>query len=130
MMVADLASISGVLEELRGLGCRIALDDFGTGYSSLSCLHEIPLNVLKIDQAFIATLGHDIQHSAIVHAIITLAGHLGLSVVAEGIETPEQMAQVLTLECDYGQGYLFSKPVDAAAAHRLVNEGFRLPRAA
>ena len=97
MVMSDIETVHATLLELRAFGVRIAMDDFGTGYSSLSCLHEIPLNAIKIDQAFVMSLGDGVEHSAIVDTIVRLADHLGLEVVAEGIETPGQMAQMLTL---------------------------------
>ncbi len=124
MIMADPETARSTLQGLVELGVRTAMDDFGTGYSSLCCLNEIPLDVLKIDQAFISNLDGNIEHSAIINAIITLADHLKLEVVAEGIETLHQMAQVLALGCAYGQGYLFSKPVPADDARAIINTQF------
>ena len=92
------------------------MDDFGTGYSSLSCLHRFPLTGLKIDQSFVKSAGENRDYAAIVHAIVTLARNLGMSLVAEGIETPEQVVLLQAMECENGQGFYFSKPLDAAAA--------------
>lgn len=130
MIMADLDTARSTLLGLGELGVRIAMDDFGTGYSSLCCLNEIPLDVLKIDQAFVSNLGDKVEHAAIVNAIITLADHLKLDVVAEGIETLDQMAQVLALGCTYGQGYLFSKPVPGEAARAMINTQFNSRRSA
>ena len=130
MVMSDIETVHATLLELRAFGVRIAMDDFGTGYSSLSCLHEIPLNAIKIDQAFVMSLGDGVEHSAIVDTIVRLADHLGLEVVAEGIETPGQMAQMLTLACDYGQGYLLSRPLTLSEAQAKVNHYFRMDAAA
>jgi len=99
------------LSELRELGIQICVDDFGTGYSSLSYLHRFPIDVIKIDRSFVSELGTGGKEPAIVSAIVSLAGHLGMQVVAEGIETREQLDQLRRIGCGFGQGYLFSKPV-------------------
>ncbi len=105
------------LEALRGLGVQISLDDFGTGYSSLSYLHRFPVDVLKIDRAFVQQLGGP-QHQ-ITEAIVRLCQGLGLVAIAEGIETREQLRLLRALGCDYGQGFLFSPPVPAEVAETL-----------
>ena len=101
------------LQELKDFGCRIGLDDFGTGFSSLAYLKRFPISFLKIDRSFVSGLGEDEDDSAIVRATIALAHGLNLSVVAEGVETTEQLEHLADLDCDRVQGYLFSKPVDA-----------------
>ena len=101
------------LQELRSLGVRIGLDDFGTGFSSLAYLKRFPISFLKVDRSFVDGLGTDENDSAIVRATIALAHGLNLRVVAEGIETEGQLEQLAALNCDLGQGYLFSKPVGA-----------------
>ncbi len=101
------------LQELRTLGVRIGLDDFGTGFSSLAYLKRFPISFLKIDRSFVDGLGTDENDSAIVRATIALAHGLNLRVVAEGVETEDQLTQLGSLNCDLVQGYLFSKPVDA-----------------
>lgn len=117
----------GMLEELRSLGIQLSIDDFGTGYSSLSRLYRFPINTLKIDRSFICHMSGDCEGAEcdpcsekIVRAIVTLAHTLGLDVTAEGIETPEQLAQLRELGCEFGQGYLFSKPVDVKQAEALI----------
>ncbi len=130
MVMSDLDAARSTLLGLGQLGVRIAMDDFGTGHSSLGCLHEIPLDILKIDQAFVSNLDGHVEHTAILNAIITLADQLNLNVVAEGIETLDQMAQVLTLGCDYGQGYLFAKPLAPGEARAMVNQQFRARKTA
>lgn len=92
---------------------KIDLDDFGTGYSSLSCLNEFPIDVLKIDRAFIANVKQVRDYAALLHAIVTLADNLGLQVVAEGIDDAEHLALLQALGCQYGQGYFFAKPMFA-----------------
>ncbi len=114
-----------VLEQLKKRGIQLCVDDFGTGYSSLAYLHQFPINILKIDRSFIRQIDEQVEGFAIVRAIITLAENLGLSVVAEGIETAQQMAQLQNLHCDYGQGYFFSKPLNQQAAETLLLNALR-----
>ncbi len=103
---------------------RLALDDFGTGYSSLSYLSRLkPIHTLKIDRSFISMGGDDQENAEIVHTIIMLARNMGKDVVAEGIETVEQLTQLQMLKCTYGQGYLFSRPQDPAEIERLLRRG-------
>jgi diguanylate cyclase (GGDEF)-like protein len=109
-LVTDFNAANESLTRLRGLGVRIALDDFGTGYSSLTYLNELVFDVLKIDRAFVVNLPAP-KAVAIVKAIIAVAESLGKEVVAEGIETESQWSQLVALGCDYGQGFLLSKPL-------------------
>ncbi|MBN4006536.1 EAL domain-containing protein [Nostoc sp. LPT] len=108
------------LKELRNLGIKLAIDDFGTGYSSLGRLHHFPINQLKIDRSFVS--GDIIDHGNldIVQTIITLAHKLGVDVTAEGVETVEQLAMLKKLNCEYGQGYFFSHPLDSSQAAALI----------
>jgi EAL domain-containing protein (putative c-di-GMP-specific phosphodiesterase class I) len=108
------------LRELRALGVRTAIDDFGTGHSALSALRRLPVDVLKIDRSFIAGLGRDEEDSAIVAAIIQMARTLGLTVVAEGVERPEQLERLRELDCDSAQGRLIAEPMPAADVDRLM----------
>lgn len=110
-----------VLGELKQLGVVLALDDFGTGYSSLTYLHRFPIDIVKIDRAFVGDLEHDHPSHAIVYAITMLAHILGITVVAEGVETPEQHKQLTMLGCDYCQGYLFAPPMSATEFDALVS---------
>ncbi|MGB3191657.1 MAG: EAL domain-containing protein [Limnoraphis sp.] len=108
------------LIQIRSQNIQLSLDDFGTGYSSLSYLHNFPINTLKIDRSFIVRMNLNPENTAIVQAIITLAHTLGMDVIAEGIETVEHLKHLQALECEYGQGYLFSKPVSAIEADKLL----------
>ncbi len=108
-----------MFKQLRSLGVQLSIDDFGTGYSSLSYLHRFPLNYLKIDRSFVGRLTTD-NDNAIVRTISTLAHNLGMEIIAEGIETEEQYQQLRMLGCEYGQGFLFSQPVDNAGVVRLL----------
>jgi diguanylate cyclase (GGDEF)-like protein len=99
------------LGDLKHLGVKLAIDDFGTGYSSLSYLRRFPVDVLKVDRSFVTALGRDPGDAALTHAIVKLGQTLQLRVVAEGIETAAQLAELQALECEYGQGYLFAPPL-------------------
>ncbi len=117
---AELAR--NTLLQLRKLGVQLSIDDFGTGYSSLSYLHKFPVNNLKIDRSFIGRMAAGDENSEIVKTICTLANNLGMEVVAEGVETREQLDLLRSLECEYGQGFFFSRPVPAEDATILVLE--------
>jgi len=112
-----------ILKELKRLGVRISMDDFGTGYSSLSQLKHFPSDTLKIDRSFIKDLASDPKEEAIVSAIIVLAHSLGMDVVAEGVETPEELAIVKKHHCDKMQGYLFSRPIPVIDFETLLRSG-------
>lgn len=105
--------------ELRKMGIRVSIDDFGTGYSSLSYLHRFPIDTLKIDRSFVNRIG-DGESSEIVQTIINLASNLGMEVVAEGVETEEQLTFLRDINCNYGQGYYYSRPIDKLSATELV----------
>jgi EAL domain-containing protein (putative c-di-GMP-specific phosphodiesterase class I) len=108
-VLQDVEGATERLAALREMGVRVSIDDFGTGYSSLSYLQRLPIDELKIDRSFIQRLGHG-PTGAIVGSIVDLAHAIGLSVVAEGIETEEQLAILRALECDLGQGFLLARP--------------------
>jgi len=109
-----------VLSQLREIGVRFSIDDFGTGYSSLSYLHRLPLDILKIDRSFIAAIDQDGENLSIVRTIMRLAKDLGIDVVAEGTETTAQLAHLRDLDCEFGQGFYFSQPVDAGSIRQLL----------
>ncbi|HLO49255.1 MAG TPA: EAL domain-containing protein, partial [Kamptonema sp.] len=121
VIMEDGESAVTMLSQLRDLGISLSIDDFGTGYSSLSYLHRFPINTLKIDQSFVGRMGTDGDNSEIVRAIVTLAHSLGMDVVAEGVETSHQLAQLRSLGCEFGQGYFFSRPVESNAATALLS---------
>lgn len=110
VLMADAAAMTGLLTEIREVGVRIAIDDFGTGYSSLAYLHEFPLNSLKIDRTFVQGIEESGRGGAISNLIIGLGRHLGLEVVAEGVETEAQLEFLRTSGCDIAQGYLYARP--------------------
>jgi diguanylate cyclase (GGDEF)-like protein len=109
-LIDDAVGTQTILRELRALGVNLSLDDFGTGYSSLTYLRAFPINVVKIDKSFVRTIGTEREDTAIVSAVLALAKNLDIAVVAEGVETREQLAVLLHLQCPYLQGYLFSRP--------------------
>jgi EAL domain-containing protein (putative c-di-GMP-specific phosphodiesterase class I) len=114
----DLAA--RMLDAVSELGVRVAIDDFGTGHSSLSSLRDLPLDSIKIDPSFVAALSTDPNAAAIVGALVELGHALGLTVVAEGVETDSQLARLRDLGCDGAQGFLFSKPLPEAGVEALL----------
>jgi EAL domain-containing protein (putative c-di-GMP-specific phosphodiesterase class I) len=136
-LLANSEETVRILTALKALGVRIAIDDFGTGYSSLSYLHRFPVDVLKIDKSFVDGVADGPGANALASAVIAVGNSLSLRTVAEGIETEEQFATLLALGCQFGQGFLFSRPLppsdvkpfllvhgqltsDSDAAHRLT----------
>jgi diguanylate cyclase (GGDEF)-like protein/PAS domain S-box-containing protein len=120
VMVDHAETTIATLSRLRELGVSLGIDDFGTGYSSLRYLHRFPIQTLKIDGSFIDRLCMDAESAAIVQSIIMLGHALQMELVAEGIETEQQLAALHELNCEYGQGYLFARPLDSAAAEALL----------
>lgn len=118
--MSNPAAVASALGALKALGVRVALDDFGTGYSSLAYLRKLPVDVLKIDRAFVKGLGTDIEDAEIIRFLVSLAKTLGLSTVAEGVETQAQHAQLRLLGVDALQGYLLGRPMRAEAAAELL----------
>jgi EAL domain-containing protein (putative c-di-GMP-specific phosphodiesterase class I) len=116
LLLQDDGSVLERLERLRKLGVSLSIDDFGTGYSSLSYLHKLPIDTVKIDQSFIRELTHGSDRAEVVRTILALAQHLGLDVVAEGIETAEQLAQLRAFGCRWAQGYFFARPMPESDA--------------
>jgi diguanylate cyclase (GGDEF)-like protein len=121
-LMVDPAHAESILGKMAERRARIAIDDFGTGYSSLAYLKRFPISVLKIDRAFIKDLPESSKDAAICNAVLDLAKHLDLSVVAEGVETEEQLAYVESRGCDYVQGYLTGKPMSAHVAMAALKE--------
>jgi diguanylate cyclase (GGDEF)-like protein len=121
-LLEDAESALSRLDELKRLGVRLAMDDFGTGYSSLSYLRRMPLDVVKVDRSFVQGLGTEPADSAIVAAVVRMAGALHLNVTAEGVETPKQLLALQDLGCDLAQGFYFAHPVNAEAIHDLLVE--------
>jgi diguanylate cyclase (GGDEF)-like protein/PAS domain S-box-containing protein len=121
VVMENAEAAAAALMKLKALGVQLSVDDFGTGYSSLSYLHSFPINSLKIDRSFIGKMNLDNTNLEIVRTVVGLASSLDMSVTAEGIETAEQLAQLRALQCQYGQGYLFSKPLDSEAASKLLS---------
>lgn len=109
-----------VLSDMKALGLSLSMDDFGTGYSSLSYLHQFPFGRLKIDRSFVDKMDHDAKSEAIVRTILLLGKNLNMEVVAEGIESERQLALLRSLGCSFGQGFLFSRPLDALDAERFL----------
>ncbi len=121
-VMADPASATELLQQLKALGIRLAIDDFGTGYSSLSYLHRFPLDTLKIDRSFINNAAADGEGMEIARTIMPMAKNLRLDVVAEGVETLEQVALLKRLQCRYAQGYYFSRPLAPKDIGELLTE--------
>ena len=121
--MSEGAGAMETLQELRALGVSLVIDDFGTGYSSLAYLHRLPVDALKIDRSFVAEFGRNDGDGAIVRAIITLAGTLGLGVIAEGVEHVEDLTWLQELGCELAQGFYFGKPVPADEASVLAARG-------
>jgi diguanylate cyclase (GGDEF)-like protein len=121
-VMENAESTTRLLNQLREIGVQLSIDDFGTGYSSLSYLHRFPIDTLKIDRSFVSRMGKAGENSEIVQTIITLAKNLEMDVIAEGVETAEQVEILRKLDCRYGQGYLFSKPQPAADIEKLMKQ--------
>jgi EAL domain-containing protein (putative c-di-GMP-specific phosphodiesterase class I) len=124
-IMQNAASGTAMLKQLKALGVQLSIDDFGTGYSSLARLHQLPIDTLKIDRSFVSRMANDGESLEIIRAIITLAHTLDMDVIAEGAETSQELAQLRSLQCEYGQGYFFSKPVDSYAAEELLAGGLQ-----
>ncbi len=119
-VMGDPTAAVGMLQHIKSLGIQLAIDDFGTGYSSLSYLHRFPLDTLKIDRSFISSMGDDGEGMEIARTILPMANNLRLDVVAEGVETIQQVALLKKLHCKYGQGYYFSRPLSAEGTAALL----------
>ena len=119
-IMANAQATTTVLQELRERGIQVVIDDFGTGYSSLSHLHSLPVDSLKIDHSFVQSMNGNPESLGLTPLIINMAHTMNMSVVAEGIETAQQLAQLRALQCDFGQGYLFAHPLRAQGAIALI----------
>lgn len=122
MVITDVKRTIGILKQLKAFGLQISIDDFGTGYSSLSSLKRFPIDVLKIDQSFVQDITVDPDSAAIVTAIISLGHSMNLKLIAEGVETAEQLAYLRERGCDLIQGYFFSRPLHAQAFENLIRQ--------
>ena len=129
VVMDDIEKGTAMLFQLRALGVRLSIDDFGTGYSSLSYLHRFPIDTLKIDRSFVTRIVNDKENIEIVRTILMLAENLGMDVVAEGVETQEQMALLRQLSCQSGQGYFFSKPMRVHEAEQIIADTYAPPHA-
>ncbi|NJL46503.1 MAG: EAL domain-containing protein [Leptolyngbyaceae cyanobacterium SM2_5_2] len=128
MVMGDVEAAIDLMLKLKSLDLTLAIDDFGTGYSSLSYLHRFPMDALKVDKSFVGRLEKSYEDRAIIHTILTLGQKLGLDVIAEGVETLEQVKLLRQEGCDYGQGYFFAKPLPAEAAQALLAQRLTQPR--
>jgi diguanylate cyclase (GGDEF)-like protein/PAS domain S-box-containing protein len=124
MVMENIEAATEMLKELRALGVQLSIDDFGTGYSSLSYLHRFPIDTLKIDRSFVTQMSENNENAEIVRTIVMLAQNLGMDVVAEGVETNEQLALLRKLGCENGQGYFFSRPLDVAGAEKIIADTY------
>ena len=124
VVMENVDTATDMLRQLRSLGVQLAIDDFGTGYSSLSYLHRFPIDTLKIDRSFVTRMSENNENTEIVRTIVVLAQNLGMDVVAEGVETNEQLVILQKLGCENGQGYFFSKPVNSDGAEKIIAETY------
>jgi diguanylate cyclase (GGDEF)-like protein len=122
VIMGNTESAIALIRQLKERGLGLSMDDFGTGYSSLSYLHKFSFDVLKVDRSFVSRMGPDGENSVIVETIVALAHSLGMQVVAEGVETAEQAERLRALNCQYGQGYYFSRPVGPSPAEAMIAE--------
>lgn len=129
LIMEDFASTTVMLSQLREMGIQVQIDDFGTGYSSLSYLHKLSIDTLKIDRTFISQLAANGNGSEIVQTILSLAHSLGMKVIAEGVETDGQLSSLLSMNCEYMQGFLFSKAVDSQEAGAILEKGISAGKA-
>ena len=120
LIIEDSEYVIGILSRLRELGIQVQIDDFGTGYSSLGYLNKLPIDTLKIDRTFISQMGKNQSGREIVHTILALAHGMGMKVIAEGVETEDQLANLKEMNCEYAQGFLFARPVDEQKAAELL----------
>ena len=127
LIIDESGSTATMLSDLRDMGIQVQIDDFGTGYSSLSYLHTLPVDTLKIDRSFISRLGLNSNNTEIVQTILSLAHSLGMKVIAEGVETNEQLSSLKDMNCEFVQGFLFAKPVNGVEAGALLKKSHAQP---
>jgi diguanylate cyclase (GGDEF)-like protein len=127
MVMGDVDAAIDLMLRLKSLNLKLGIDDFGTGYSSLSYLHRFPMDTLKVDKSFVGRLEDSNEDRAIIHTILTLGQKLGMEVVAEGVETIEQVNLLKAEGCDYGQGYYFAKPLPCEAAQAFLKQHLSQP---
>ena len=127
-IIEDSETVMARLHALKDLGILLAVDDFGSGYSSLNHLKRLPIDSVKIDRSFVEGIGRNPVDTGIVRAVVDVARTLNLTVTAEGIETPEQLAQVRALGCDRGQGYYLARPASAELMSALLEANAAAPR--
>ena len=123
VVMDNAAEAAEILKELKAIGIQLSIDDFGTGYSSLSYLHRFPFDIIKIDRSFVSRVITDRECRGIVKTIITLAQELDKSIIAEGVEKISHKDLLIELNCEYAQGYLFSRPLDVAGTEKLLEKG-------
>jgi len=128
ILMDDIGAAAITIERLHQLGVKIAIDDFGTGYSSLNYLKKFPIDTVKVDRSFVMDIPNNTDDMEITSAVIAMAHRLSMSVVAEGVETPEQLSFLMQNDCEYAQGYLFSKPQPLHAIEQLLVPNVRLLR--
>lgn len=121
-IMENAESATAMLLEMQALGIGLSIDDFGTGYSSLGYLNRFPVDTLKIDRSFVMDVGDDAEKIEIIRTVVLLARNLGMNVVAEGVETIKELTQLKVLDCQNGQGYFFSRPLNSEAAAALLTE--------
>ena len=127
MMMDNVAQAVVTLGKLKAMGIKLSIDDFGTGFSSLGYLKVFPIDVLKIDRSFVSDIMTDPNDAAIARSIITLAHSLNLKVIAEGVETEQQLNYLGAQQCDAIQGYYFSRPLSSVACKEMLVAGKNLP---
>lgn len=120
MIVENTAIVKATLDQLKDMYVQLHVDDFGTGYASLSYLHRFPIDALKVDRSFVTELGHDSRNAEIVHTIAKLANNLKMDVVAEGVETAQQLQYLRRLNFHYAQGYYFARPADRDEIRKVL----------
>ena len=124
-IVDDSQFIAHILNELQAMGVRVQIDDFGTGYSSLSYLQDLPAETIKIDRSFISRMVESRDGAELIRAIVALGRALGMKVIAEGIETADQLSQLEAFDCEYGQGYFFARPIEASAVSAYITQSLQ-----